>query len=90
KELYVMKGDEEDDGILCLKFIILKKKEKTNGINYDLNFKVILNLFDLIECKHLKICFYLTLLFKKFKNLRSMFFKEFKGIINKNCIQISK
>ncbi|ETO02270.1 WD-40 repeat-containing protein, partial [Reticulomyxa filosa] len=36
KELYVIKGDDED-GILCLKFIILKKKEKTNGINYDLN-----------------------------------------------------
>ncbi|ETO08356.1 hypothetical protein RFI_29033, partial [Reticulomyxa filosa] len=37
-ELYVIKGDkEEEDKILCLKFIILKKKEKTNGINYDLN-----------------------------------------------------
>ncbi|ETO35407.1 WD repeat domain-containing protein 83 [Reticulomyxa filosa] len=27
-ELYIIKGDNEDDGILCLKFIVLKKKNK--------------------------------------------------------------
>ncbi|ETO34066.1 hypothetical protein RFI_03028, partial [Reticulomyxa filosa] len=33
-ELYVMKLDEV---ISCLKFIVLKKKEKANDIAYDLN-----------------------------------------------------
>ncbi|ETO07530.1 transcriptional regulator, XRE family, partial [Reticulomyxa filosa] len=37
-ELYMIKGDDkEDSGILCLKFIVLKKKEKTNNVIYDLN-----------------------------------------------------
>ncbi|ETO33641.1 hypothetical protein RFI_03461, partial [Reticulomyxa filosa] len=37
-ELYMIKGDEkEDNGILCLKFILLKKKEKTKNVKYDLN-----------------------------------------------------
>ncbi|ETO02713.1 WD-40 repeat-containing protein [Reticulomyxa filosa] len=37
-ELYMIKGDEkEDDGIYCLKFIELKKKDKTKNIKYDLN-----------------------------------------------------
>ncbi|ETN97765.1 hypothetical protein RFI_39761 [Reticulomyxa filosa] len=37
-ELYMIKGDnEEDDGIICLKFIVLKKKEKTMNVKYDLN-----------------------------------------------------
>ncbi|ETO35114.1 hypothetical protein RFI_01960 [Reticulomyxa filosa] len=33
-QLYII---EEDDGTLCLKFIILKKKKKTNNVTYDLN-----------------------------------------------------
>ncbi|ETO11679.1 hypothetical protein RFI_25697 [Reticulomyxa filosa] len=37
-ELYIIKGDEkEDDGIFCLKFIVLKKKENTKNVTYDLN-----------------------------------------------------
>ncbi|ETO04861.1 NACHT and WD40 domain protein, partial [Reticulomyxa filosa] len=37
-ELYMIKGDDkEDDGINCLKFIVLKKKVKTNNVTYDLN-----------------------------------------------------
>ncbi|ETO35977.1 hypothetical protein RFI_01085 [Reticulomyxa filosa] len=37
-ELYMIKGDaKEDDGIYCLKFIGLKKKDKTNNVKYDLN-----------------------------------------------------
>ncbi|ETN98559.1 WD-40 repeat protein, partial [Reticulomyxa filosa] len=37
-QLYVIKGDKkEDNGIICLKFIVLKKKEKTNNVKYDLN-----------------------------------------------------
>ncbi|ETO35985.1 hypothetical protein RFI_01077, partial [Reticulomyxa filosa] len=37
-ELYMIKGDEkEDDGIYCLKFIVLKKKKETNNVRYDLN-----------------------------------------------------
>ncbi|ETO33196.1 WD-40 repeat protein, partial [Reticulomyxa filosa] len=36
-ELYMIKGDyEKDNGILCLKFIELKKKE-TKNVKYDLN-----------------------------------------------------
>ncbi|ETO11096.1 hypothetical protein RFI_26280 [Reticulomyxa filosa] len=27
-ELYVIEGDKEDDGIMCIKFISLKKKER--------------------------------------------------------------
>ncbi|ETO33725.1 WD-40 repeat protein [Reticulomyxa filosa] len=37
-ELYMIKGDDkEDDRILCLKFIELKKKNKTKNVTYDLN-----------------------------------------------------
>ncbi|ETO11776.1 hypothetical protein RFI_25601 [Reticulomyxa filosa] len=37
-ELYIIKGsDEEDNGILCLKFIVLKKKDNAKNITYDLN-----------------------------------------------------
>ncbi|ETO33616.1 hypothetical protein RFI_03486, partial [Reticulomyxa filosa] len=37
-ELYMIKGDNErDNGILCLKFILLKKKKKAKNIKYDLN-----------------------------------------------------
>ncbi|ETO30863.1 G-protein beta WD-40 repeats containing protein, partial [Reticulomyxa filosa] len=37
-QLYVINGDEEaDDGIICLKFIALKKKKETKNIKYDLN-----------------------------------------------------
>ncbi|ETN98012.1 WD-40 repeat protein [Reticulomyxa filosa] len=37
-ELYMIKGDEKEDfGIICLKFISLKKKEKTKNVTYDLN-----------------------------------------------------
>ncbi|ETO02039.1 WD repeat-containing protein, partial [Reticulomyxa filosa] len=37
-KLYMIKGDNnEDGGILCLKFIELKKKEKTKNVTYDLN-----------------------------------------------------
>ncbi|ETO35376.1 hypothetical protein RFI_01687, partial [Reticulomyxa filosa] len=36
-ELYMIKGDkEENNGILCFKFIVLRKK-KTKDIKYDLN-----------------------------------------------------
>ncbi|ETO05460.1 hypothetical protein RFI_31936 [Reticulomyxa filosa] len=37
-ELYMIKGDEkEEDGIICLKFIVLKKKKETKDIAHDLN-----------------------------------------------------
>ncbi|ETO16607.1 hypothetical protein RFI_20732, partial [Reticulomyxa filosa] len=36
-ELYIIKGKEEDNGICCLKFIMLKKKEKTTNVVYYLN-----------------------------------------------------
>ncbi|ETN99728.1 hypothetical protein RFI_37739, partial [Reticulomyxa filosa] len=37
-ELYIIKGDDkEDDGVICLKFIELKKKDNTNNVTYDLN-----------------------------------------------------
>ncbi|ETO03282.1 hypothetical protein RFI_34128, partial [Reticulomyxa filosa] len=37
-ELYVIEGDDdEDEGIYCLKFILLKKKDKTKNVAYDLN-----------------------------------------------------
>ncbi|ETO03231.1 hypothetical protein RFI_34179, partial [Reticulomyxa filosa] len=63
------KGDEkEDDGIICFKFIELKKKNKTKNIKYDLNFELILYLFDLIAMQPLKDVFYLTLLFKYSKD----------------------
>ncbi|ETO10570.1 WD-40 repeat protein [Reticulomyxa filosa] len=35
-ELYMIKGDEEDWGIYCLKFIGLKKRYKTKNVTYDL------------------------------------------------------
>ncbi|ETO34336.1 WD-40 repeat protein [Reticulomyxa filosa] len=38
KQLYIIKGNKkEDNGIICLKFIELKKRDKTNNIKYDLN-----------------------------------------------------
>ncbi|ETO15287.1 hypothetical protein RFI_22077, partial [Reticulomyxa filosa] len=37
-ELFMIKGnDEKDYGIICLKFIELKKKDKTKNIKYNLN-----------------------------------------------------
>ncbi|ETO36374.1 hypothetical protein RFI_00688, partial [Reticulomyxa filosa] len=61
-ELYMINGDQkEDDGIFCIKFIGLKKKNEIKNVEYDLNLneslfflslvesKVILNLFDLFE-----------------------------------------
>ncbi|ETO09977.1 hypothetical protein RFI_27400, partial [Reticulomyxa filosa] len=37
KQLYIIKGDNiKDNGILCLKFIELKKKDKTKNIKYNL------------------------------------------------------
>ncbi|ETO21653.1 hypothetical protein RFI_14337, partial [Reticulomyxa filosa] len=37
-ELYVIDGDKkEDNGISCVKFIVLKKKDKTNNVTYDLD-----------------------------------------------------
>ncbi|ETN99485.1 hypothetical protein RFI_37986, partial [Reticulomyxa filosa] len=37
-ELYMIKGNKKEDyGIYCLKFIRLKKKEKTKNGTYDLN-----------------------------------------------------
>ncbi|ETO15610.1 hypothetical protein RFI_21753, partial [Reticulomyxa filosa] len=37
-QLYMIKGNEkENDGILCLKFMALKKKKETKDIKYDLN-----------------------------------------------------
>ncbi|ETO10798.1 hypothetical protein RFI_26579, partial [Reticulomyxa filosa] len=37
-ELYMIKGyDEEDCGIICLKIVVLKKKEKTMNVKYDLH-----------------------------------------------------
>ncbi|ETO05623.1 hypothetical protein RFI_31773, partial [Reticulomyxa filosa] len=36
-ELYMINADEEDDGIACLKFIVLKKKNKTKNVKHDLN-----------------------------------------------------
>ncbi|ETO32971.1 hypothetical protein RFI_04137 [Reticulomyxa filosa] len=66
-QLYVIEGDEnEDDGIFCLKFIVLKKKDQTKNVTHDLNLR-----YDV---------FYLTLLFKKFKKLHEMFFKNSKTL----------
>ncbi|ETO08824.1 hypothetical protein RFI_28563, partial [Reticulomyxa filosa] len=37
-ELYMIKGNEKkDNGISCLKFIVLKKKDNTKNVSYDLN-----------------------------------------------------
>ncbi|ETO18826.1 G-protein beta WD-40 repeats containing protein, partial [Reticulomyxa filosa] len=36
-ELYMIKGDEKDNGIICIKFVVLKKKDKMKNIAYDLN-----------------------------------------------------
>ncbi|ETO05057.1 WD-repeat protein, partial [Reticulomyxa filosa] len=37
-ELYMIKGDEKEDiGIICLKCIVLKKKDSAKDITYDLN-----------------------------------------------------
>ncbi|ETO36370.1 WD repeat-containing protein, partial [Reticulomyxa filosa] len=37
-ELHIIKGDEkEDNEITCLKFVLLKKKDKTKNVKYDLN-----------------------------------------------------
>ncbi|ETO02374.1 hypothetical protein RFI_35062, partial [Reticulomyxa filosa] len=83
-ELYMIKRDKkEDDGIFCLKFIGLKKKNETKNVTYDLKVcyeesKLILNLFDLID-HILKDVFYLTLLFKKLKNFVQFFLKNLKA-----------
>ncbi|ETO31827.1 G-protein beta WD-40 repeats containing protein, partial [Reticulomyxa filosa] len=61
-ELYVIEGDKEEDiGITCLKFIKLKKKDKTKNVTYDLNLK--LNLFDLIERKHRNVFYLFAIVF---------------------------
>ncbi|ETO08788.1 WD-repeat protein [Reticulomyxa filosa] len=66
-ELFMIKGDDREDcGILCIKFIELKKKEKTKNITYDLNFNLVLNLFGLILLGCLK----------NLKKLHSMFLKR--------------
>ncbi|ETO02943.1 hypothetical protein RFI_34467, partial [Reticulomyxa filosa] len=36
-QVYMIEGDKEDSGIICLKFIELKKKEKTKNVTYNLN-----------------------------------------------------
>ncbi|ETO17227.1 hypothetical protein RFI_20103 [Reticulomyxa filosa] len=36
-ELYVIKGDKEDNGIFCLKFVLLKNKRNPNNVTYDLS-----------------------------------------------------
>ncbi|ETO31607.1 hypothetical protein RFI_05511 [Reticulomyxa filosa] len=37
-QLFMIKGDDNEDcGIICLKFIRLKKKDKTKNVTYDLN-----------------------------------------------------
>ncbi|ETO35227.1 hypothetical protein RFI_01846, partial [Reticulomyxa filosa] len=73
-QLYIIKGDDEKDGgIFCLKFIVLKKKENTKNVAYDLNL-----CYDV---------FYFTLFFKKLKQLRSMIFKEFKSVITENLFK---
>ncbi|ETO35950.1 RIO1 family [Reticulomyxa filosa] len=36
-QLFMIKGDAGDDEIRCLKFIELKKKDKTKDVKYDLN-----------------------------------------------------
>ncbi|ETO36123.1 hypothetical protein RFI_00939, partial [Reticulomyxa filosa] len=78
-QLYMIKGDKEDNEILCLKFIGLKKKDKTKNVTYYLN----------LCYGSLKDVFYLILLFKKnLKKLHLMFFKELKSIINENCTYI--
>ncbi|ETO09296.1 hypothetical protein RFI_28091, partial [Reticulomyxa filosa] len=80
-ELYMIKGDEKEDcGIYCLKFIRLKKKEKTKNVTYDLN---------LCYCSRGPIrfgdnllMFFFYLVVKKSKKLHSMLYKELKNIIN--------
>ncbi|ETO35726.1 hypothetical protein RFI_01336, partial [Reticulomyxa filosa] len=73
-ELYIIKGDKEDGGITCLKFIVLKKKENIKNATYNLN----LSLNDV---------FYLTLLLKNGKSCIQCFLKSLKSIINKTCIK---
>ncbi|ETN99570.1 hypothetical protein RFI_37900, partial [Reticulomyxa filosa] len=76
-ELYMIKDEKGDIGILCFKFVTLKKKKETKNVPFVFGdnwlfclkslikrSKLILNLFDLIE-HILKDLFYLTLLFKK-------------------------
>ncbi|ETO21762.1 hypothetical protein RFI_15441 [Reticulomyxa filosa] len=70
-ELYIIKGNEkENNKILCLKFIRLKKKGNTKNVTYNLNL-----------CYALEYVFYFALLFKKLKKLNLMFFKELKSIL---------
>ncbi|ETO05140.1 hypothetical protein RFI_32257, partial [Reticulomyxa filosa] len=45
-ELHVIEGNKEDDGIFCLKFIELKKKEKTKDVTYALNLCVLYYYFE--------------------------------------------
>ncbi|ETO04894.1 Peptidase C14, caspase catalytic subunit p20, partial [Reticulomyxa filosa] len=90
-ELYKIKGYKENGEITCLKFILLKKKEDTKNIKYDLNLcygsrnghiriwgKIILNLFDLIECKHWMMCFILFCCLKIVNNCVQCFLKNSK------------
>ncbi|ETO13802.1 hypothetical protein RFI_23566, partial [Reticulomyxa filosa] len=78
-QLYMIKGDKiEDYGIYCLKFIGLKKKNKTYDLNLCYEMKVFL--FENIEGCVLSY----FVVQKKLKKLHSMFFKELKSI-NENC-----
>ncbi|ETO12743.1 hypothetical protein RFI_24632, partial [Reticulomyxa filosa] len=76
-QLYMIKGfKKKDNGIHCLKFILLKNKEKSKNVFYDLkshSYLWIINFFVEQEVKvflfenieGLKDMFYFTLLFEK-------------------------
>ncbi|ETO08413.1 WD-40 repeat protein [Reticulomyxa filosa] len=48
-ELYMIKGGDEDEGIMCLKFLRLKKNEKKRKINADIGYDILLADLTLIE-----------------------------------------
>ncbi|ETO33723.1 hypothetical protein RFI_03376, partial [Reticulomyxa filosa] len=78
-ELYMIKGDDkEDNGIFYFKFIELKKKDKTKNVTYDLNlcYEVKVFFFEKFDQKKSEVILNLF--------LHSMFFKEFKIMINEN------
>ncbi|ETO03036.1 WD-repeat protein, partial [Reticulomyxa filosa] len=77
-ELYMIKGNEGYDGILCLKFIELKKRANTNNDTYDLNlcYKIKVK----INCKIFQVLFFCTesntIVFMVIHDINFFYFKK--------------
>ncbi|ETO04354.1 WD-40 repeat protein [Reticulomyxa filosa] len=76
-ELYMIESKKKDCGILCFKFIALKKKENANNVTYNLSLCYEMKVFLFEKCV---LSYFIVYKFEKAA------FKELKSIINENYI----